>query len=169
MHLEHLLPKSVERMVKARMKSLQKQADKVTDMMLALKVKSTVLDEAVKLLTETKGVGDNSALSLLVALPELGKILNKQAASLAGVAPFNRDSGKMRGQRTIFGGRKEIRKALYMAALVGSRYNPVLKEFYQRLLAKGKPKKLALIAVMRKLLCHLNSLMKRHLQKKPAA
>lgn len=169
MHLEHLLPKSVERMVKARMKSLQKQADKVTDMMLALKVKSTILDEAVKLLTETKGVGDNSALSLLVAMPELGKISNKQAASLAGVAPFNRDSGKMRGQRTIFGGRKEIRKALYMAALVGSRYNPVLKEFYQRLLSKGKPKKLALIAVMRKLLCHLNSLMKRHLQKNQTA
>lgn len=169
MHIEHLLPKSVERMVKARMKSLQKQADKVTVMMLALKVKSTVLDEAVKLLTETKGVGDNSALSLLVAMPELGKISNKQAASLAGVAPFNRDSGKMRGQRTIFGGRKEIRKALYMAALVGSRYNPVLIEFYQRLLAKGKPKKLALIAVMRKLLCHLNSLMKRHLQKTQTA
>lgn len=169
MHLEHLLPKSVERIVKARMKSLQKQAEKVTDMMLALKVKSSVLDEAVKLLTETKGVGDNSALSLLVAMPELGKISNKQAASLAGVAPFNRDSGKMRGQRTIFGGRKEIRKALYMAALVGSRYNPVLKEFYQRLLAKGKPKKLALIAVMRKLLCHLNSLMKRHLQNPKAA
>jgi transposase len=169
MHLEHLLPKSVERMVKARMKSLQKQADKVTDMMIALKVKSTVLDEAVKLLTNTKGVGDNSALSLLVAMPELGKISNKQAASLAGVAPFNRDSSKMRGQRTIFGGRKEIRKALYMAALVGSRYNPVLIEFYQRLLAKGKPKKLALIAVMRKLLCHLNSLMKRHLQKTQSA
>lgn len=169
MHLEHLIPKSVERMVKIRMKSLQKQAEKVTNMMLALKVKSPVLEEAVKLLTDTKGVGENSALSLLVAMPELGKISNKQAASLAGVAPFNRDSGKMRGQRTIFGGRKEIRKALYMAALVGSRFNPVLKEFYQRLLAKGKPKKLALIAVMRKLLCHLNSLMKRHLNKTKAA
>ena len=97
-------------------------------------------------------------------MPELGKIPNKQASSLAGVARFNRDSGKMRGQRTILGGRKEIRKALYMAALVGSRYNPVLIEFYQRLLAKGKPKKLALIAVMRKLLCYLNSLMKKNLQ-----
>ena len=73
----------------------------------ALKVKSTVLDEAVKLLTSTKGVGDNSALSLLVAMPELRKISNKQAASLVGVAPFNRDSGTMRGQRTIFGSRKK--------------------------------------------------------------
>ena len=100
------------------------------------------------LLATTKGVGDNSALSLLVAMPELGKITNKEAASLAGVAPFNRDSGKMRGQRKIFGGRKEVRRALYMAALVGSRHNDILKGFYQRLLEKGKPKKLVLIALM---------------------
>ncbi len=166
MHLEHLLPKSVERMVRSRMKSLQKQVDKVTTMMIALKVKSPSLDEAVELLTMTKGVGDNSALSLLVAMPELGKISNKEAASLAGLAPFNRDSGKMRGQRKIFGGRMEIRQALYMAALVGSGHNETLRDFYQKLLAKGKPKKLALVAVMRKLLCYLNSLMKRHLQNK---
>ena len=165
MHLEHLLPKSVESMVKSRMKSLQKQMEKVISMMIKLKEKSSSLDQAVELLTDTKGVGDNSALSLLVAMPELGKISNKEAASLAGLAPFNRDSGKMRGQRKIFGGRREIRQSLYMAALSGSRYNPVLKEFYQRLLEKGKPKKLALTAVMRKLLCHLNSLMKKHLQK----
>ncbi|MBK1830820.1 IS110 family transposase [Verrucomicrobiaceae bacterium R5-34] len=164
MHLEHLLPKSVERLVKSRMKSLQKQTEKLTAMMIALKVKSPSLDQAVELLTTTKGVGDNSALSLLVAMPELGRVSNKEAASLAGLAPFNRDSGKMRGQRKIFGGRREIRQALYMAALVGSRHNDVLNEFYQRLLAKGKPKKLALTAVMRKLLCYLNSLMKKHLQ-----
>ena len=164
MHLEHLLPKSVERLVKSRMKSLQKQTAKLTAIMIDLKMKSPSLDQAVALLTATKGVGDNSALSLLVAMPELGKISNKEAASLAGLAPFNRDSGKMRGQRKIFGGRREIRQALYMAALVGSRHNDVLKEFYQKLLAKGKPKKLALTAVMRKLLCYLNSLMKKHLQ-----
>lgn len=169
MHLEHLLPKSVESMVKSRMKSLQKQMEKVISMMINLKEKSSSLDQAVELLTDTKGVGDNSALSLLVAMPELGKISNKEAASLAGLAPFNRDSGKMRGQRKIFGGRREIRQSLYMAALSGSRYNPVLKEFYQRLLEKGKPKKLALTAVMRKLLCHLNSLMKKHLQKPQSA
>ena len=91
-------------MVNARMKTLKKQIQKITNLMISLKAKSPVLDEAVKLLTNTKGVGDNSALSLLVAMPELGKISNKQAASLAGVTPFNRDSGKMRGQRTIFGG-----------------------------------------------------------------
>jgi transposase len=164
MHLEHALPKSVADMVKTRLKSIQKQMDQITATTLALKAKSPTLAEAVKLLSGTKGVGENSAISLLVAMPELGKISNKEAASLAGLAPFNRDSGKMRGQRKIYGGRKEIRQALYMAALVGTRFNPILKEFYQRLLAKGKPKKLALIAVMRKLLSYLNALMKKHLQ-----
>jgi transposase len=164
MHLEHLQPKSVEKLVAGRIKSLQKQIDKVTELMLTLKEKSPQLDEVVKLMIATKGMGENSALSLLSAMPELGKITNKQAASLAGLAPFNRDSGNMRGQRIIYGGRKEIRQALYMASLVGSRYNPILKEFYQRLLAKGKPKKLALIAVMRKLINYLNTLMKNHLQ-----
>jgi transposase len=164
MHLEHLQPKSVEKLVAGRIKSLQKQIDKVTELMLTLKEKSPQLDEVVKLMIATKGMGDNSALSLLSAMPELGKITNKQAASLAGLAPFNRDSGNMRGQRIIYGGRKEIRQALYMASLVGSRYNPILKEFYQRLLAKGKPKKLALIAVMRKPISYLNTLMKNHLQ-----
>ncbi len=133
-------------------------------MMIDLKAKSPELNEAVELLTSTKGVGDNSALSLLAAMPELGKITTNQASSLAGLAPFNRDSGKYRVRRMIFGGRKDVRQALYMAALSASRYNPILKEFYQRLLANGKPKKLALIAVMRKLLSYLNLLMKRHLQ-----
>lgn len=169
MHLEHLQPKSIEKLVAGRMKTLHNQIEKVTELMLALKDKSPQLDEVVKLIVATRGMGEKSALSLLAAMPELGKITNKQAASLAGLAPFNRDSGKMRGQRKIYGGRKEIRQALYMASLVGTRYNPILKEFYQRLLAKGKPKKLALIAVMRKLLSYLNSLMKSHLQQIEAA
>ena len=97
-------------------------------------------------------------------MPELGKLSTNEASSLAGLAPFNRDSGKYRGRRMIYGGRKDIRQALYMAALVASIHNPILKEFYQRLLVNGKPKKLALIAVMRKLLSYLNLLMKRHLQ-----
>ena len=164
MQLEHALPKSIETMVKSRIKTLQNQVEKITKMMIELKVKSPEIDDAVKLLTETKGVGDNSALSLLAAMPELGELINNQAASLAGLAPFNRDSGKYKGRRMIKGGRREIRLALYMAALSASRYNPILKEFYQRLLANGKPKKLALIAVMRKLLSYLNLLMKRHLQ-----
>ena len=151
-------------MIKNRIKTLTTQVAKITKLMISLKSKSPEIDNAVELLTETKGVGDNSALSLLAAMPELGKLTNNQASSLAGLAPFNRDSGKYRGRRMIYGGRKDIRQALYMAALSASRYNPILKEFYQRLLANGKPKKLALIAVMRKLLSYLNLLMKRHLQ-----
>jgi len=162
--LEHTPPKSIETMIKSRIKTLTKQVEKITKLMIDLKSKSPEIDEAVEILTSTKGVGDNSALSLLAAMPELGKLTNNQASSLAGLAPFNRDSGKFRGRRMIYGGRKDIRQALYMAALSASRYNPTLKEFYQRLLANGKPKKLALIAVMRKLLSYLNLLMKRHLQ-----
>ena len=162
--LEHTPPKSIETMIKSRIKTLTKQVEKITKLMINLKSKSPEINAAVEILTSTKGVGDNSALSLLAAMPELGTLTNNQASSLAGLAPFNRDSGKYRGRRMIYGGRKDIRQALYMAALVASRYNPILKEFYQRLLANGKPKKLALIAVMRKLLSYLNLLMKKHLQ-----
>jgi transposase len=93
-------------------------------------------------------------------MPELGTLSDTQAASLAGVAPFNYDSGQFRGQRHIRGGRSQIRSALYMAALVASRYNPILKALYQRLLALGKPKKLALTVLMRKLILLANRLLK---------
>lgn len=111
-------------------------------------------------LTAVKGVGSTSATALLAALPELGSLSKTQAASLAGLAPFNRDSGLFRGQRHIHGGRLPVRSALYMAALVASRHNPVITAFYQRLISHGKPPKLALTASMRKLLIHLNSLLK---------
>lgn len=104
------------------------------------------------------GVGRVVALALLAELPELGTLNRKQIAKLAGVAPLARDSGTWRGQRMIYGGRAPLRAALYMAALVASRRNPVLRTFYQRLLAAGKPKKLALTACMRKLLTILNAM-----------
>lgn len=111
-------------------------------------------------MTAVKGVGSTSATALLAALPELGTLSKNQAASLAGLAPFNRDSGLHRGQRHIHGGRLPARSALYMAALVASRHNPFINAFYSRLLSNGKPPKLALTASMRKLLIHLNSLLK---------
>lgn len=164
MQLERPQPRKVEVMIKAEVKRLDKKVEQLNKLVIELKEKSSSLKNAVSLLTNTAGVGDNTALSLLSEMPELGTISNRQAASLAGLAPFNRDSGKMRGKRTIYGGRTNVRRALYMAALVGTKHNHVLREFYQRLLEKGKPKKLALIAVARKLLTHLNSLMKSHLQ-----
>lgn len=112
------------------------------------------------LLTSTKGVGFVTALILLAKMPELGTLNRGQCAALAGVAPYDDDSGKHRGKRSIRGGRHDLRSSLYMAALTSAHFNPILKTFYQRLLAQKKPAKVALVAVMRKLLIYLNSLLK---------
>lgn len=104
------------------------------------------------------GVGPRLASTLLAELPELGRLNRKQVASLAGVAPLNWDSGIFRGKRAIWGGRCQVRGPLYMAALVAASYNPVIRAFYLRLVALGKPKKLVLVACMRKLLTILNAM-----------
>ena len=116
--------------------------------------------EKDNLLRSVPGVGEQLSVTLLAHLPELGALDRKRIAALVGVAPINRDSGKMRGKRSIWGGRARVRAVLYMAALVGSRYNPVLRDLYQRLLTAGKPKKVALTACMRKLLTILNAMVK---------
>lgn len=116
--------------------------------------------EAEDLLTSVPGVGDKLARTLIADLPELGRLDRKQIAALVGVAPLNRDSGTMRGKRTAWGGRAKVRAVLYMAALVAAHHNPVLARFYRRLLAAGKAKKLALAAVMRKLLTILNAILR---------
>ena len=105
-------------------------------------------------------MGEQLSLTLLAYLPELGTLDRRQIAALVGVAPFNRDSGALRGRRAVWGGRARVRAALYMGALTASRFNPVIRDFYQRLLACGKPKKAALVACMRKLLVILNSMLK---------
>lgn len=110
------------------------------------------------LLRSVPGVGPVLSCTLLAQLPELGSLDRKQIAALVGVAPLNRDSGTLRGKRTIWGGRAQIRAPLYMATLVASRYNPVIRAFYQRLCAAGKPKKVALTACMHKLLTMLNAM-----------
>jgi transposase len=112
------------------------------------------------LLRSVPGVGPVTARTLLADLPELGRLAPKPLAALVGVAPWNVDSGRYRGQRHIWGGRRHIRHTLYMAALSATRCNPVLREYYQRLLDRGKPKKVALVAVMHKLLTILNALLK---------
>ena len=118
----------------------------------------------VERLTQVAGVGPVSAYTLLAYLPELGKLSRGAIAALAGVAPMNADSGPIRGQRHIRGGRAPARKALSMAALCATLHNPLIKAYYKALRAKGKPAKVALTAVMRKLLLHLNSLLKTSLQ-----
>lgn len=116
--------------------------------------------ETVALLESSPGVGTVTARTLVAELPELGQLNRQKIAALVGLAPFNQDSGKRRGKRRIFGGRASIRSVLYMAALSATKCNPVIKAFYERLLAKGKPKKVALTACMRKLLTILNAMVK---------
>ena len=121
---------------------------------------SPIWREKDNLLKSVPGVGPVLSMSLLGALPELGTITRKQIAALAGVAPINRDSGKYRGKRTIKGGRTMVRPALYMATLVATRFNPVIKAYYNHLLGLGKVKKVALTACMRKLLTILNAIIR---------
>jgi len=116
--------------------------------------------EAEGLLTSVPGVGDTTARTLIAELPELGRLDRRKIAALAGLAPFNRDSGRFQGQRRIGGGRAPVRAALYMAALVAMRWNPILKPVAERLRAAGKRPKLIVVAIARKLLVILNAIIR---------
>ena len=137
-----------------------------------VKATDALLDEAIaadpdrsarlQILESVPGVGAVVAKALIADLPELGRLGKRTLSALVGVAPFNRDSGSIRGKRQVRGGRSAVRGILYMAALTGSRFNPILKAFYARLLAAGKPKKLALAAVAHKLLIIFNAMVRNH-------
>jgi transposase len=152
------------RRVKTSLRRLQRCLDReieAFDAAIAELIEATpVLRAKALILREVQGVGPVTIAALLAGLPELGTFNKNQVAAMAGVAPFNRDSGAFRGTRSIHGGRHAVRRVLYMAALSASRSNPILRSVYQRLRAKGKAHKVALVAVMRKLLIHLNSLLK---------
>lgn len=122
--------------------------------------RSPVWRERDQLLQSVPGIGPVVARTLLVDLPELGQLNRRQIAKLVGIAPLNRDSGRWRGRRTIYGGRASVRTMLYMATLVGLRYNPAVQRLYERLLAGGKPQKVAHVACMRKLLTILNHMVR---------
>ena len=121
---------------------------------------SPLWHEEAKVIQSAPGVGPIVTATLIARMPELGSLNGKEAAALVGVAPFNRDSGTLRGKRTVWGGRAPLRTALYMATLSATRHNPVLRDFYHRLCAAGKPKKVALTACLRKLVVILNSMVK---------
>ncbi len=121
---------------------------------------SPLWHEKAEILQSVTGIGPKVSASLIADMPELGGLPRTKASALAGLAPMNQDSGKHRGKRMIKGGRPAVRQALYLAALVASRHNPVIKEFYQRLRKAGKPAKVALTACMRKLLVILNAMLK---------
>lgn len=122
--------------------------------------KSPVWREKDELLRSFKGIGRVTSGTLMVALPELGQLDRRAIAALVGLAPFNRDSGKMRGRRSIYGGRARIRTLLYMAALTAIRSNPVIRAFYEQLKSRGKPHKVAIVACMRKTLTILNAMVR---------
>lgn len=150
------LKKRIERHIAALQKEL---TDIETD--LDENIRNTpIWRENEDLLKSVPGIGNVTARTLLADLPELGTLSRKEIAALVGVAPFNRDSGTLRGKRTIWGGRSSVRAALYMAALVASRSNPAIAEFYRRLRGLGKPPKVALTACMRKLLVMLNAILR---------
>jgi transposase len=159
-HVEH-----VEQSVSELSHKIEELDHRIEELVAA----SSDLQARVQILDDVKGVGLVTAASLVHMIPELGSLTRGQVASLVGVAPMNRDSGTWNGQRFIHGGRQEPRDVLYMAALAGVRWNPVIKARYAHLVGKGKLPKVALVACMRKLLIHLNSLMRAHLAAVAAA
>lgn len=159
-HRQQLASGRIAKQIAQHLRWLQRQIEAADDDLSGMVERSSLMQRKLDVLTSVPGVGRVTAMSLLAQLPELGQLNEKQIAALVGVCPFSRDSGLMRGKRVIWGGRARVRAALYMAALVAARHNPVIRAFYQRLLAAGKAKKLALVACMHKLLLILNALVK---------
>jgi transposase len=156
----HSATKPVAKRIAAHLRWLEKELSR-TDRDLDGAIKSSpALRENEALLRSMPGVGPVLVRTLLAEVPELGTLTHKRLAALVGIAPLNRDSGTLRGRRGICGGRADVRAALYMGALVAARRNPIVREFYERLRAAGIPKKVALVACMRKLLLIFNAVLK---------
>ena len=152
-------PARVRKRIEAHLRWLKAELARLDEDLDDMIAQSPVWREREDLLQSVPGIGPVMSRTVLAELPELGLLNRKQVAALVGVAPFNRDSGRLRGHRTIWGGRAPVRTALYMATLVATRWNPVIRQFYQRLRVSGKAPKVALVAAMRKLLTILNAMM----------
>jgi transposase len=151
-------PARVRKRIEVHLRWLRAELAQLDEDLDDLIQQSPVWREREDLLQSVPGIGPMMRRTVLAELPELGLLNRKPIAALVGVAPFNRDSGQLRGHRTIWGGRAPVRRVLYMAALVATRWNPVIRPFYQRLRAAGKAPKVALVAAMRKLLTILNAM-----------
>jgi transposase len=156
----HSAPVWIRKDIQIHIQWLEKILDKFNKELDRLVKKSPIWQAKDKILQSAKGVGPILSSTLISGLPELGTLNRKKIAALVGVAPLNRDSGKFRGRRTIWGGRSAIRSVLLMATRVGIRFNPVIRAFYERLEKAGKKRKVAETACMRKLLTILNAMMK---------
>lgn len=139
---------------------LEKQIAALENKLQAMALADPKMQKTLEVLLQVRGIGLITAMTLIARMPELGTLNRGRCAALAGVAPFDDDSGTYHGQRRIRGGRSDVRRVLYMAAVTASRFNPALKPIYERLIGAKKPFKVAIVAVMRKLLIHLNSLLK---------
>lgn len=155
-----LRSKRAQQDVKAHIQWLQERLNNLEQELSEQVRNSPVWREQDQLLRSCPGVGPMLSLALLTYLPELGKLSGKQIAALVGVAPLVRESGKWQGKRRIWGGRAQVRRVLYMATVTATQWNPSIREYYQRLVAKGKAKKVAIVACMRKLLTILNAMVK---------
>ena len=162
MEKNHLLSTrlSLRAGVQAHIVWLQQEIDQLTEQIQQELQDTPGFRDKDRILRSAKGVGPITSLILLSDLPELGQLDRKKISALVGVAPFNDDSGRRRGARRIKGGRASVRQALYMAAMSAARFNPVIRTFYQRLLASGKRRKVALVACMHKLLIILNAMIR---------
>ena len=158
--LAHAVSKAIRKSILAVLELLERQIEALNEDIERRIEESPAWRDKDRILQSAPGIGPCTSHALLCNLPELGQCTRQQIAFLVGVAPMNRDSGKMRGARTICGGRGHVRQALYMAALVATRYNPLIREHYQHLLKQGKKKKVAMVACMRKLLCILNAMLR---------
>ena len=153
-----LMKGAMRKQIKAHIAWLDKAINEVnTDLTARLRT-SAAWRERDELYRSMKGIGPITSGTLMASLPELGQLDRRSIAALVGVAPFNRDSGAFRGRRMIWGGRAQVRHMLFMAATAAIRCNPPIKMFYQRLIARGKPHKLAMVACMRKMLTILNAM-----------
>jgi len=158
--LEHAHDPAVQASIEHIIEVLQRELDSIEELLSELVQSCPELKRKDQVLRSAPGVAHKTSHALLAELPELGHLSSQEIAKLVGVAPLNQDSGTMRGKRSIGKGRPRPRTALYMAALVAVRFNPLIKAFYERLLKHGKPKKVALTAAMRKLLITLNAMVK---------
>lgn len=158
--MEHYRDPAVKRHASKRLREIRKDIQALEAELVERAEACEDIAPLYQILTSMPAVGPISALTLIGSLPELGTLTRRQVASLLGVAPFARDSGKMRGHRSIWGGRADVRKILYMATLAGLRHNPVLKHKRDQLIAQGKPPKVAIIACLRKLIVILNAMVR---------
>ncbi len=158
--LQQTADREVQDYIRQSLETLQKQVDTIDQRLKKCVRVNTENARKIEIIESVKGLGPVAVSTFLAELPELGQLNRGQIAKLVGVAPMNRDSGQSSGRRRTIGGRSYVRRVLYMATLAATRFNPRIKAFYQRLLRKGKAKKVALTAAMRKLLTILNTLVK---------